>query len=148
MLSGNSYPEPKRLVARFESDLGRSDGRRIDLIYGGRMSLDREVALCTVVREKAGLPVPKTTGPYTKTVPFILAEHMPGKLWGEYLQQQNYSRQAFLNSLDLLGEDVGKAHLVTFDAFGDVMGNYVDNSSPTFRHRLEEVIKRNLENRQ
>lgn len=146
MLSSNFYPEPQRLVARFESDLGRSDGRRIDLIYGGKMSLEREIGLCTLVREGAGLPAPNTTGPYTKTEPFILAEYMPGKLWGEFLQQQNYSRQSYLKSLELLGEDVGKVHSVTFDAFGDVMGNYVDNGVDNFSARLEQVIQRNLEN--
>lgn len=146
MLSENSSSEPQRRVARFESDLGRSDGRRVDLIYGGKMSLEREAALCSLVREKAGLPAPKTTGPYTKAESFILAEHMPGQLWGEYLQQQNYSCQAFLNSLRLLGEDVGKAHSVTFDAFGDLMGTYVDNGVSNFSTRLEQVIQRNLQN--
>jgi len=138
--------EPQRRVARFESDLGRSDGKRIDLIYGGEMSLDREIELCRLVRERAGLPAPENTGPYTKKELFILAEYMPGKLWSEYLQQHNYSRQAFLNSLESLGEDVGKAHSVTFDAFGDAMGMYIDNSVNSFSTRLEQIIQRNLEN--
>lgn len=146
MLSNNFSLEPQRYVTRFESDLGRSDGGRVDLIYGGKMSLEREAALCTLVREKAGLPAPKTTGPYTKAEPFILAEYMSGRLWGEYLQQQSYSRQVFLKSLELLGEDVGKAHLVTFDVFGDVMGTYVDNGVRLFSTRLEQVIQWNLQN--
>ena len=138
--------EPQRYVARFESDLGKSNGRRIDTIYGGVMSLEREAALCKLVREKAELPAPEIKGPYTKSEPFILAEYMLGKLWGEYLQQQNYSCRAFLNSLELLGEDVGKAHSVTFDAFGDVTGNYVDNPNANFSARLEQIIRRNLQN--
>lgn len=146
MLSNNFSSEPQRRVARFESDLGRSDGKRVDLIYGGNMSLEREAALCTLVREKAGLPAPKTTGPCTKAEPFILAEYMPGRLCSEYLQQQNYSRQAFLKSLEFLGEDVGKAHLLTFDTFGDVIGTSVDNGVSHFSTRLEQIIQRNLQN--
>src|SRR3989344_5674585 len=142
VLLSRDSSEIQRYVARFEVE----SGRRIDLIYGGDMSLNREIELCNLFRERAKLPAPRTTGPYTKTKPFNLAEFMPGKLWGEYLQEHNFSRQSYLNSLELLGEDVGKAHSVTFDSFVDVMGRSVDNPSPNFRHRLEQVIKRNLEN--
>ncbi len=141
----NSEGWRQRYIARVEADLGRSSGRRADTIYGGEMSLGREAASCRLVREKAGLPAPEVYGLYHTMPEFLLMEYLPGTHWSTYLQQQNYSLQSYLHSLELLGEDVGKAHRVQFGSFGDVAGSIVLNQTNSFSQRLERIIRRNME---
>ncbi len=109
------------LIAKFKKPAA-DQGERRDSLFGGRLSLEREHALYTLVREQAGLPAPKIRLKYDGgEASFVLVEKLPGKLWDTYLAEKMYSRASFLQSLEYLGRDIAKAQRVRFESFGDIM---------------------------
>lgn len=131
------------LIARFEKPRGSFGGQRRDFHYNGVISLEREAYLCSLVREEASLPAPKVRGIYQiENFNFLLVEKMPGIPWKNFLEQNNYSLQAYLNSLEYLGADIAKAQRVSFNSFGDIVaGRVIEPPGITgFSSRLEPVL--------
>lgn len=137
-----------RLVARFEKYKERKGAHQHrDGQFGGTLSLEREAALCTLVKGKAGLPAPTVKGVYDTDPHFLLVEQLPGKWWKEYLEDQQFSFSAYVRSLEFLGADMAQAHTVEFPSYGNAMGDsLVDPPGITnFAKRLEQIIQLKLQ---
>lgn len=131
------------LIARFEKPRDSFSGQRRDFHFNGVISLEREAYLCSLVREEADLPAPKVKGIYQiENFNFLLVEKMPGIPWKNFLEQNNYSLQAYLASLEYLGADIAKAQRVSFNSFGGIMaGRVIEPPRITgFSSRLESVL--------
>ncbi len=116
----NNWPA----IARFEKPhaIGTPDGIRRDYNFNGPLSLERERNLLELVRE-AGLPAPEVYGLYSNEHgKFLLVEKLTGNHWSEYVEANGYSLEAYLRSLEYLGQDIALAHRVKFESFGDVIG--------------------------
>lgn len=138
------------LVARFEKPQSSesADGVRRDFHYNGPLSLERERNLMELVREEAGLPAPKVYGLYsTYQDKFLLVEKLPGIYWSDYISRNNYSLNAYLNSLRFLGGDLAKVHSVHFESYGDAMGKGDVNSSTIrdFSQRVDMLTELKLQ---
>ena len=111
-------------IARFEKS-GRGvglDGIRRDFEFNGPISISRERNLIDLVREQANLPALRVYGMYEDTpTPFLIVENLPGIYWSEYIEKNNFSKEAYLNSLKFIGFDMANAHKVKFISFGDII---------------------------
>lgn len=120
----------------------------VDTLYGGELSLKREASLYTLAREKGYVPTPKV---YVLCnidgFEFILLEMMSGVSFREYVHNNNYSLDKFLNSLELLGADFAGIQSITFESYGDIMSQ--DKISPSnltnFADRFSKIIKRRID---
>lgn len=133
----------KIVIARFDKALGISGGKRIDPIFHSELSLEREAAAYSLVKNKTSLPAPKVYDAHNVNgIKFLIVEKMPGVTWNEYLKRKNYSCKAFLNSIFYLGKDLAKFHKIKFSSFGDVMNE--NSVSPEgiedFTDRLKQLI--------
>jgi len=129
----------KLMFARF----AKTDNLERDPVHGGALSLEREAYLCSLVRNKAGLPAPQTEGPFQfQDKRFLIAEAMPGIYWNKWLKNQNYSLNAYLRSLEFLGGSLAQAHKVVFSSFGNIMNEGVvePEGIMNFADRLNQII--------
>lgn len=118
----------------------------IDTLFGGKLSLKREAFLYSLVRD-CGLPAPEVYGRHCSPHGnFIVVEKMPGASFRRYLQKQNYSERAFLDTMEKLGRDFAKLHQLSFPSFGNVMaGNQIDPEGVTnFSRRYAGVLQMHL----
>ena len=126
-----------------------------DSLFGGIISLERECAIYSLIGEKTGLPTPKLYGKYKDGgIYFILVEKLPGKLWSDYIRENNYSISCFLKSLEYLGQDIARLQKVTFETFGDLMNeylvlpkgiiNFADRFIGITKMRLKRVKEKNI----
>ena len=140
-------------IARFEKP-GRGvgeDGIKRDFEFNGPVSISREKILIDLVRDLAGLPAPKIYAVFENApIPFLLVEDMPGILWSEYLQSNNYSQESYLNSLKFIGTDLARAHAIQFNSFGDVLDrNSVNPGNITkFSERISMITEPKLQRAQ
>lgn len=131
-------------IARFEKKSNHAvDGTRYDFHYNGRMTLEREAYLCTLVRETAQLPAPKVVGIYEQDeTRCLLVEKMDGLTWKSFVKNNNYSLSHFLQSMTYLGADIAQVQRIKFETFGNVMARgVIEPSLPTFAERLEQIIQ-------
>ncbi|NQT57842.1 MAG: aminoglycoside phosphotransferase family protein [Bacteroidetes bacterium] len=135
-------------IAKFKKTIisaGSTEKR--DTLFNGLLTLERETALYSIVRNRAGLPAPEILDTVkTDEYIFLLVEHLPGKIWAEYMASTNYSRKAFLLSLKFLGEDIAKAQRVTFPSFGDIMteNTILPEGFDNFADRFKAVLAMRL----
>ena len=143
-----------RLVAKFQKTPGNKAERR-DSLFGGLVSLERESAVCRLVREKAALPAPTVyLAHHSKEASFLLVEKLVGVPWREYLQEHDFSRDCFLRSLEYLGQDIARLQQIQFRTFGDVMDEntvqpgHIDNFADRFigvmNVRIDRALKRDV----
>jgi len=132
------------LIARFEKKNNiAQDGIRRDFHYNGILSLERESALCSLVKNEIGLPAPEVIALHKiGENPFLLVEKLPGKHWSEFMKDNDYSLQRYLESLRLLGSDIAQAHRFSFESYGDIMeGRNVEPINIiNFSERLKMVM--------
>lgn len=135
------------LIARFEKkNQEATDGIRRDFHYNGRISLEREAFLCDLVRTKAQLPAPFVEGIYSQgEARALIVQDMSGKQWNAFIQESNYSRSAYLRSLEFLAQDLAKAQQVAFSSYGDILPETIEPKGiSTFPQRLEQILQLKL----
>jgi hypothetical protein len=142
------------LIARFMRHGKDNKTTRIDGIFGGELSLEREATLCDIVRNEANLPAPRNIHFHKDDdikSSFLLVEKLPGKDWNDYLLEQDFSFFAYTRSIASLGSAVAKAEQVTFPTFGNIMPNreIFPAEITNFADRLRGLfkVKYNLEER-
>jgi len=112
------------IIAKFRKNITENNLR--DTLFGGIISLERECSIYSLIGEKTGLPAPKLYGKYKNGgIYFTLVEKLPGKLWSNYIRENNFSISCFLKSLEYLGQDIARLQKVTFETFGDLMNEYL-----------------------
>jgi len=114
-----------------------------DTLFGGKLSLEREAFLYSLVKHSAELPAPEVYGIHQSEIgDFIVVEKMPGESFKKYLQRSNYSKKSFLYTMRALGRDFAKVHEITFSSFGNVMADgVIDPKGITnFSRRFSSVM--------
>lgn len=135
-----------------EKDIGEAG---LDTLFGGRLSLEREAYLFSMIKEKSGVPTPKVYGIHpSKYGTFIVLEHMTGISHKEYMKNSGYSKKAFLESMKYLGEDFAKIQSVSFSSFGNIMvdseiepaglTNFSDRFRQVIEMRIDRCMKKNM----
>jgi hypothetical protein len=135
------------LVARIEKPNVRvaQDGVKRDTHFNGPLSVKRQASLYDLVRVEAGLPAPKVYAISEKSgPPFIITEKMNGVHWREYLEANNYSKQAYLKSLSFFGADLAAVQQVRFSSFGNVIAkNLIESGGisglENYLHRIIQL---------
>ena len=115
-----------------------------DSLFGGKLSLEREVFLYTLVKDTVQLPAPKVYGIHKSQIGnFILVEKMPGQSHKEYIAQKNFAAKDFLASLKALGRDIAKVHRTKFSSFGNIMadGNIEPSGILNFSDRFLSIME-------
>jgi phosphotransferase family enzyme len=118
-----------------------------DTLYGGRLSLEREAYLYSLVKEKAQLPAPNVFGIHQSPIgDYILVEKMLGESHYDYIKKSNYSLKAFLKSMNYLGQDFAKVQGIQFPTYGDVMakGEVSPPAIDNFADRFIGVMENRL----
>ena len=139
-------------IRETEKDIGETG---LDTLFGGRLSLERESYLFTMIQEKSGLPTPKVYGIHQSEFgTFIVLEHMNGISHKQYMKDSGYSKKAFIDSMEYLGEDFAKVQSISFTTFGNIMVNSeinpggLTNFSDRFRTvidmRIDRCMKKNV----
>jgi aminoglycoside phosphotransferase (APT) family kinase protein len=135
----------KEEILKLPSQRYTEDNGHTDTLFGGELSLKRESSLYHLARN-AGVPAPEVFS-WSPTDPaYILMEKMPGKSYVSFLEDSNFSKKTFLDSLSALGEDFAKIHQIRFDSFGDIQGEHeimpqgIDNFSDRFSSIMEMRI--------
>lgn len=119
-----------------------------DTLYGGKLSLEREAYLYSLVKESIQLPAPKVFGIHQSPIgDYILVEKMLGESHYDYIKNSGYSLHAFLKSVDFLGQDFAKVQKIQFPSYGDVMdkgvvspggiGNFADRFLGVMENRFK-----------
>src|SRR3989338_7111554 len=110
-------------IARFErADIMGLQNQRRDFHYNGLLSLERERNILTLVREEAKLPAPKVYGLHrTDSNTVLVVEKLPGMLWNDFMQKEDYCLESYLTSLKFLGRDIARAERVHFQQYGDIL---------------------------
>lgn len=124
------------------------DGYKRDYHYNGVLSLEREVSICSLLRKKVGLPAPEIKASHRCVeYNFLVVEKMPGRYWSSFVQENNFSLDKYLASLEYLGGDIAQAHKWTFPSHGNVMDeNRVEPENIShFSQRLEQIISLRLD---
>lgn len=114
-----------------------------DTLFGGKLSLEREAFLYSLVKHSAMLPAPEVYGIHQSEIgDFILVEKMSGESFKKYLERSNYSKKSFLHTIKALGRDFAKVHNITFSSFGNVMADgVIDPQGITnFSRRFSSVM--------
>lgn len=114
-----------------------------DTLFGGKLSLEREAFLYSLVKHSAKLPAPEVYGIHQSEIgDFIVVEKMPGESFKRYLQRSNYSKKSFLHTMRALGRDFAKVHEITFSSFGNVMADGVIDPKriTNFSRRFSSVM--------
>src|SRR3989344_7763267 len=135
------------LIARFENDSRLApDGKRRDPLYNGILSLEREAAVCSLIKQRTGLPSPEIREKcFTRISPFLLVEKLHGEHWGDFMRNNDYSLKKYLDSLRFLGSDFAQLHKFKFENYGDVMGEgNIQPKVDNFVERLKTVFNLNL----
>lgn len=148
----------EKLICKFakiretEKNIGEAG---LDTLFGGKLSLEREAYLFSMIKEKAGVPTPKVHGiHHSEYGTFIVLEHMDGISHKQYMKDSGYSKKAFLDSMKYLGEDFAKIQSVTFSTFGNVMvdseiepsglTNFSDRFHQVIQMRIDRCMKKNV----
>lgn len=93
-----------------------------DTLFGGKLSLEREAFLYSLVKDTAKLPAPKVFGIHKSEIgDFIVVEKMPGQSFKNYIAKKNFSASDFLHTMKALGRDFAKVHKIKFSSFGNIM---------------------------
>jgi hypothetical protein len=114
-----------------------------DTLYGGKLSLEREAFLYSLVKHSAKLPAPEVYGIHESEIgDFVVVEKMPGESFKKYIDRHNYSERSFLHVMRALGRDFAKVHEITFSSFGNVMADgFIDPQGLTnFADRFSSVM--------
>lgn len=125
----------------------------IDTLFGGKLSLEREASLYRLAKEIGSVPAPTVYKICNiDGFEFILLEMMSGISFRDYICNNDYSLDKFLNSLELLGRDFAKIHTVTFKSYGDIMPqkeisppnltNFADRFSKIIENRISKAYKK------
>lgn len=92
-----------------------------DTLFGGRLSLQREIYLLDKVR-KAGLPSPKALLLMdTDYGQCIVMERTPGHNLMDYMEYNHHSLRRFLMIMGNLGNHMRNLHRMRFPSFGNIM---------------------------
>lgn len=121
---------------------------KVDTLFGGELSLQREADLYTLARERGLVPAPAVYALCTiEGYEFILLERMPGVSFREYFQNNSYSLDKFYHSLELLGTDFAKVQSFTFESYGDIMSpmKVTPLHLTNFADRFSKVIARSID---
>jgi len=113
------------MMAKIEKAGARmsSDGTKKGFHFNDPLSVDRQAYLCSLLRDEAGLPVPEVYAVVNGAEsPFLLMQKMPGRTWRHYLEDNDFSEQAYLKSLRHLGTAIAKTQKLTFDTYGAIVG--------------------------
>ncbi len=131
--------EEGSFIVRGESQM------KIDMQYNSLVSLERDAALYALVRE-AGLPTPKVFDfDVFNGEKYLIVEKLPGINWKEFVEKNNYSKEAYLQSLEALGHDIAYVQRVHFKEFGNIYGNgLVLPATPRFSERLADIPGRKI----
>lgn len=132
-------------VRETEKNIGSAN---CDTLFGGRLSLEREAYLFSMIREKTGVPTPKVFGIHKSAYgTFIVLEFMSGISHKTYMENSGYSKKAFLDSMTYLGEDFAKVQRVTFPSFGNIMEHSViePDGLKNFSDRFRQVIQMRID---
>lgn len=114
-----------------------------DTLFGGKLSLEREAFLYSLVKRSANLPAPEVYGIHQSEIgDFIVVEKMPGESFKRYLHRSGYSSRAFLDTMKALGRDFARIHEITFSSFGNVMADgFIDPQGiKNFSRRFSQVM--------
>ena len=125
------------IIARFVKE-----GKHRDAQYNGLISLERDANMYALAG-KAGLPTPSVLGYHdVEGIPFLVVEKLPGKHWKTFVEGNNYSLEAYLRSLEFLGQDVAKAHAVVLPSYGDMLSaNCLQPAGiKNFAERLDHIF--------
>lgn len=123
-----------------------------DTLFGGELSLDRETALYDLARIEGQVPAPIVYNHLKiENVEFIVLELMPGKSFTEFLDTNNHSKIAYLNSLKELGKDFANIQKIQFKSFGNILKekivpenlfNFIDYFTPIIQKRITKALKK------
>lgn len=133
-------------IRKTEENIG--DANR-DTLFNGILSLEREAYLFSMIGKKTKVPTPEVYGIHPSEYgTFILLECMDGISHKQYMSNSNYSKEAFIKSMEYLGADFAKIQSITFPSFGNIMENSViepaglDNFSDRFASVIDMRIDR------
>ena len=94
-----------------------------DTMFGGKLSLERESYLLSLLR-KVGLEAPKVIYINKEKIPFLIVSKCPGLPFPEWVKADGYKKSSFLKIMRNLGKDFNHLHQAThFQSFGNVMEN-------------------------
>ncbi len=132
------------LVLRWiQPGLHPNPARREDSYFGGERSIFREAKLLDITRNQAELPASKVyyVGDREEGK-ILLVEKVPGKLFREFIEDEEFSHRSFLKALEYFGEDMAKAHSIHFDLYGSVQKAGLRNGKQKYGDDLKEIISR------
>lgn len=127
----------RSVIARFVKE-----GKWKDVQYDGLLSLERDANMYALAGN-AGLPTPTVLGYHdVEGVPFLVVEKLPGKHWKVYIEEQGYSLDAYLRSLEFLGRDIAKAQTLSLPSYGDIISatSIQPPGVTNFTTRLESIF--------
>lgn len=140
----------KKVICKFakvrETEIGIGKAG-YDTLFGGKLSLEREAYLFSMIKEKANVPTPIVYGIHHSDIgTFIVLENMSGISHKQYMVDSGYSKKAFLDSMEYLGEDFAKIQNVTFPTFGNIMEHSViePEGLNNFSDRFHSVVHMRL----
>lgn len=119
-----------------------------DTLFGGTLSLAREVYLFNMIRQRAAVPTPRVYGIHQSLFgQFIVLEKLKGMSHKECMEKGGYSKSLFLKSLTFLGEDFAKIQSVKFQSFGNIMDKGIIEPAHmnNFTDRFKSVLDMRLE---
>lgn len=118
----------KELIVKFTKVRHTEKGiqeENTDTMFGGKLSLKRESYLFDLIGS-ANLPTPKTYYINDKIEPnYIVISKCPGKDFIKWMEENNYSKTKYLNSMKKLGIDFSNLHQLSFKSFGNIMVNSI-----------------------
>lgn len=133
------------LVLRWiQPGLHPNPARREDSYFGGERSIYREAKLLEIAENQAKIPASNVfyVGDKKEKGKILLVEKVPGILFRTYLENNDFSHQKFLKSLEFLGEDFAKAHSVKFDSYGSIQTEGVRDGKEKYGDYLKKIINR------
>jgi Phosphotransferase enzyme family len=138
----------QNVIARFKK--GKNGEIKRDSLYGGVTSIERECAIYNILTD-AVLPAPRVL---EKHVDFLLVEKLPGMLWREYMEVNDFQKDNFLISMYELGKVIAKVQQITFTANGDIMSdnqiypqyfsNFIDRFSAVMQMRIFHAAQKKV----
>ncbi len=132
------------LILKFSQGEDRALSKK-DPLFGGEVSLRRELRIYRALEKKTSLRTPEilaTDGEY-----YVLMEKIAGQLWYEFMASNDNSETCFLNSMASLGKVFAELHHVTFQSFGDFLSEAsVGPQRKNYAKRFVDVLNYRLEN--
>src|SRR3989344_3586268 len=132
----------EKIIAKFENNSRLSkDGVRKDFSFNSELSLEREGYTADLLR-KAGLPSPLSLIHQAEGKRFIVQQKIPGKVWCEYVKENDFKITPFLKSLEHLGADEAETQRLKFSSYGNITPEGIKPKGITsFEKRLQQILK-------